>query len=266
MSASWPLLFLGQGEEAFPVSVLVLAVVLSRVGGLVGTAPAWGTPGVGVRFRLVLAGLLAMALAPVVALDLPEPSGPVELGRWCLVEAAVGAAIGMTATLILASARLAGEIIGAQAGLSPAALIDPDSGADMTPTGHLYGLIALAVFLILDGPLHLLGVLVESYGVLPVGGWTFSAEVVTHAFGRIGLAIGLALRIAAPVGLALVLAGAVIGLLGRAGPAFQSMAMSLPARALLGMFFVLLGLGVLVGVLSAGWEEVLGSWLLLEGR
>ena len=61
-------------------------------------------------------------------------------------EVLVGAGIGWSASLVIAGARQAGEIVGAQAGLSAAALFDPEAGEDLTALGHLYGLVALGVF------------------------------------------------------------------------------------------------------------------------
>ena len=58
--------------------------------------------------------------------------------RWggpCLVEVLVGAALGWSAALIVAGARQAGEVVGRQAGLSAAALFDPEAGDELTPAG-----------------------------------------------------------------------------------------------------------------------------------
>ena len=151
-------------------------------------------------------------------------------------------------------ARQAGEVVGAQAGLSAAALFDPHAGDDLTPLGHLYGLIALASFLALDGPLVLVRALVESYRVLPAGGVVLSEEAARGVFGRVGQALTLAVRAAAPTALALALAGAALGLLGRAAPSLQLVALSLPIRSALGMLLVLLGMITLAATLSAAWS------------
>ena len=75
-----------------------------------------------------------------------------------LLEVLTGGVLGWSAALIVAGARLAGELVAAQAGLSTATLIDPETGEELTPLGRLYGWIALAVFLALDGPLVLVRV------------------------------------------------------------------------------------------------------------
>src|SRR5689334_3940839 len=120
------------------------ALVLARVGGLTWTAPALATPGLDGRLRAMLAVLLAAVLMPVVGPGLAVPGGWTALGRACVVEALVGAALGWSAALVVAGARQAGEVVGAQAGLSAAALFDPEAGDELTPLGHLYGLVALA--------------------------------------------------------------------------------------------------------------------------
>src|SRR5437867_3494744 len=98
----------------------VWALVLARVLGLSWTAPALATPGLGGRFRLGLAALLSALVLPVVGPSLTPaaPAGWAAVGRACLVEGLVGAALGWSAALIVAGARQAGEVVGLQAGLA----------------------------------------------------------------------------------------------------------------------------------------------------
>jgi flagellar biosynthesis protein FliR len=243
-------------------NVWVLALALPRVLGLAWTAPALATSGLDGRFRLALAVLLSAVVLPVVgpSLALAAPVGWAEVGRVCVVEGLVGAALGWSAALIVAGARQAGELVGLQAGLSPAALLDPEAAEELTPLGHLYGLVALAVFLALDGPLALVNGLVESYRVLPVGGLELSGETARQAFGRVGTALELVLQAAAPTALALALAGVALGLLGRAAPSLPLVAVSLPIRFALGLALVVLGLAALAATLAAAWGDWPGGW------
>jgi flagellar biosynthesis protein FliR len=229
------------------------ALVLARVLGLCWSAPALATPGLDWRLRLVLAALLGAVLAPLVGPGVAAPAGLPALAQVFVTEMVVGAALGWSAALIVAGARQAGELVGAQAGLSAAALFDPEAGDDLTPLGHLYGLIALATFLALDGPLALVRALGESYRVLPPGGQVLSAEAADLAFGRVGQALELAVRAAAAPAVALALAGVALGLLGRAAPSLALVALALPVRSLLGVALVLAGMASLVAVLATAW-------------
>lgn len=236
------------------------ALVLARVLGLAWTAPSLASSGLDWRLRMVLVAILGGIIIPVVAGEIVAPVGWGALGRVCLAEAAVGAALGWSAALVVAGARQAGEIVGAQSGLSPAALFDPDAGDEMTPLGHLYGLLALATFLALDGPIVLVKALIESYQVVPAGTASLSVETVSQAFSRVGQALALALRAAAPPALALALAGMALGLLGRAAPSLQLVTLSLPIRSALGLLLVGLGLLTLIATLSAAWGTWPGGW------
>ena len=230
------------------------ALVLARTLGLCWTAPALASPGLGFRMRLALGVALAALLVPTVGPGLPAVATPLALVPAVFSELCIGAGLGWSASLVIAGARQAGEVVGLQAGLSPAALFDPDAGAEMTAMGHLYGLVALGVFLVLDGPLELTRALAESFRAIPAGGVSFTAETATRACGRIGWVLTLALRAAAPVGVALAMAGIALGLLGRAAPSLALVTLALPARVLLGLVLALLGVVTLAATLATAWR------------
>ncbi len=233
----------------------VLALILARIVGVAWTAPGLGTPGVDWRSRLILSVLLSAILLPAVGAKVSAPLGWALLGQMCMAEVAVGAALGWSAALVISGARQAGEIVGAQAGLSAAALFDPEAGDDLTPLGHWYALVALGTFLALDGPLVMVKAVVQSYEVVPAGTLTLSNGTVQRVFGQIGGALALALRASAPPALALALAGLALGLLGRAAPSLQLVSLSLPVRAALGMLLVGLALAALMMTLSTAWSR-----------
>ena len=231
------------------------ALILARTLGLAWTAPALGTQGLGFRPRLVLAILLTALIGPIVARELSSPPGPAALALACVGEVVIGAGLGWAGALVIAGARQAGEVVGAQAGLSPAALFDPEAGEGMTAMGHLYGLVALAVFLGLGGPTELVRALAESYRTIPAGGSTPAPESAAWAFGQVARALELTLRASAPPALALTVAGLALGLLGRAAPTLQLVSLSLPARTAIGLALASLGLAALAATLAAAWGQ-----------
>jgi flagellar biosynthesis protein FliR len=239
----------------------VWALVLARVAGMAAIAPAWGAPELGWRLRLGLCVLLAFVIVPAVGPGLKPPVGMVALGGACLAEGLLGAALGWAAALVIAGARQGGELVAAQAGLSPASLLDLGSTDGVTPLGHLYGLVALAVFVAIDGPLALVRALLESYRVVPVGNLAVVPQTAEWVFGLVGQGLVVALQVAAPVALALVLAGVALGLLGRAAPSLHALALALPVRSAVGLVLLVIGLATLVATLTACWAGLGGAFL-----
>jgi flagellar biosynthesis protein FliR len=232
----------------------VWALVAARVLGLCLTAPALAIPELDWRLRLLLALSLSAVLIPVLEPMIAPPVDLSSAGWGLLLEVLVGGMLGWSAALIIAGARLGGELVAAQAGLSTASLFDPDTGEETTVLGRLYGWIALAVFLALDGPLILIRTLIESYGAVPAGRLLISQQTVELAFGQVGRTLELSLRAAAPPALALTLAGVVLGWLTRAAPSLPFVALALPIRSVFGVVLVMASLAALIVTLTSAWD------------
>ncbi|RUL82945.1 flagellar biosynthetic protein FliR, partial [Tautonia sociabilis] len=154
------------------------------------------------------------------------------------------------------------------AGLSAATSLAP--GADdgpIPPTATLGGLIALAAFAALDGPFRLALALAGSYGIATPGGTgagrslegagPIDEQAIRLACAAVGQALGLALRLAAPVALALLVAQVAVGLLARAAPALASFTAWLPLRLALGLALLLLGVAGMATALISAWSSAL---------
>jgi flagellar biosynthetic protein FliR len=229
-------------------------LVLARVLGLCLTAPALAIPELDWRFRIGLAAALGLVLIPVVEPSIAAPAGWQDVAAAWFLELLAGAVLGYLAATIVAGARMAGELVAAQAGLSTSTLLDPETGEEIGPLGRLYGWIAMVAFLGLGGPLILVKVLVESYQAVPAGGLVISAETARAAFAQLGHALELALQAAAPVALALALAGIIMGWLSRAASSLPFVALALPIRTLIGVVLILLGLSTLYATLARTWQ------------
>ncbi|WP_337173112.1 flagellar biosynthetic protein FliR [Paludisphaera sp.] len=230
-----------------------LALVTARTAGVCFTAPVLAAPGLGWRFRVVMALALGGWTAPLALGSIGAPASGIGLGWMAANEAIVGGLMGLSASLVVAGARQAGELVSSQAGLATSALFDPETGEESTPLGHLYGLIALAAFLAMDGPLMILDSLLRSFETVPVGGLAMGRESAQALFSQTAEALKLALRAAAPPGVALAAAGVALGWLGRLAPSVPLMALSLPIRATLGVVLVMASLAGLVACLDDAW-------------
>ena len=229
-------------------------LVLLRVLGVCLTAPGLAIAELDWRFRIGLAAALSMVVYPIVGPAIASPVGWQNLALAAILELLTGAVIGYLAAIIVAGARMAGEMVALQAGLSTSTLLDPETGEEIGPMGRLYGWIAVVTYLGVGGPIVLVKAVVESYQAVPGGGLLISAETAMMAFGQLGRALELALRAAAPVALALALAGIIMGWISRMGGTLPFVALALPIRTLLGVVLLVVSVFGLFVVFSGVWE------------
>ena len=117
----------------------VCALVLSRLLGLCLTAPGLAIPELDWRFRITLVASLGVILVPVVGPSIVAPVDWQNMANALFLEVLAGAVLGYLAAAIIAGARMAGELVVAQAGLSTSTLFDPETGEEIGPLGAFTG-------------------------------------------------------------------------------------------------------------------------------
>jgi flagellar biosynthetic protein FliR len=201
--------------------VVYLSLVLARVGLFIAVLPMLGgaqTP------RLVKLGL-AVALTALwgfpsleragtlpVSTEVPWLTWGLALGR----EAILGAVLGFAFSLFLLPARIAGEYLGQEIGLSFANLVTPAGDGSAGPLGVLLETFAALLFLGMDVHHVFLSALDSTFRQYPVG-QGFDLPVCDVA-GAAMAAEEWGLVLAAPAGACLFLVTIVLALLARAAP------------------------------------------------
>jgi len=147
-------------------------------------------------------------------------------------EVLVGLALGFVLQLGFAAPLIAAEAIGGAMGMSIATSVDPSSGAQSPALGQYFRIVLTLLFFALGAHLAWLGLLFDSYRVLPPGhAWIAPARLAALAgFGAEMFAAAAAIGL--PVLLVLLLVQLVTGAIGRAAPALNLFALGLPAGVL----------------------------------
>lgn len=211
-----------------------------RILALVGTAPVLGDPAVPRQVKVALAALLAMVLAPALgaAAAVPVMSAA---GLWILAQQVlIGVAMGFSMRLVFVAVQAAGETIGLQMGLSFASFFDPSSGGSTVVVARLLHMLAVLIFLALDGHLLMIAVLAGSFETLPIanaplaaGGWILLVRQAGEIFVT-------GLMLALPLVTALLALNLAMGILNRASPQFSIFSVGFPLTLLAGIAMLLL--------------------------
>lgn len=217
-----------------PTGWPTFALVLSRTLGLAVAAPAWGSTLVPARVRVALAIVLSIVLAPLVSRRVVLDAS-VALPAAAGAELLAGVAIGLVASLLIHAATLGGELVSVQMGLSLSSVFDPVSESSTSSLAQLSTLLVLVLYLTVGGPLILIRGLGYSLATVPPG-----SGVDLAALGRVfvadaGMVFDAALRLAAPVTVALFLTNVALAILTRAVPQLSAFMVAFPLTVGLGL-------------------------------
>ena len=200
-------------------------------------------PVVGMNNMLALAQLDAMSLT-------------ILLGK----EVALGFAMGFVGSAGFWAVHAAGAIIENQAGLSSATTIDPLAGEEDSLIGGFLVQVLSVIFLASGGFLILLGALYESFSVWPVIDLTPKINPTVWLNAGLQVIRGvleLALRVAAPFVLLMLMVEVGMGFLGRYAPQFNVFFLAMPVKA--AVLLVLLFIYAMVLADGSALPDVAGA-------
>jgi len=230
---------------------------LVRVLALISVAPLLGHRAVPMRLKIGLALALTAVLAPLVPAppitDALSGAGLALLAQNILI----GLMLGFAVRLIFAALELAGELIGLQMGLSFAGFFNPATGMAQNAVGSFMSLLALLMFIAIDGHLLLLAALADSFRLFPLtggGGLPLGLEAMVRMAADM---FAIALTLALPFLAVMMLTHIVLGVLARIAPQLNVFAIGFPLTILVGLATLMLLLPYIETPLRVALERAL---------
>lgn len=183
----------------------------------------------------------------LVTLSLPMTFDPLSLNasQWVVLlarEAAAGVVLGLFFGTFLWAMASAGEIIDTKSGATIAQIIDPVTGGAQSLSATLLGRFAQVTFVSAGGLTLLVGSLMLSFGVWPMGpgGIALDLGAVRLFEGELGRFFQIAFFAASPVLMVLFLIDLGMGLLNRFAQNFNVFMLSLSIKTMAATFLLFL--------------------------
>jgi flagellar biosynthetic protein FliR len=172
-----------------------------------------------------------------------------------LKETLVGWLMGVSLFLLLAGLQAAGELVGFQMMFSAASTFSMLNLEDTTVTGNLFNVLAMLVFVSMDGHHALLGALDLSFRVLPVIREPVSLGTF-HAWSTLlGRIFEISVRLSLPLLAALFITNAVLGMLARTMPQINVFIIGMPVQIVAGFIILIMMLGGLLAAETQGFRQ-----------
>jgi flagellar biosynthetic protein FliR len=232
---------------------------LARILALVATAPAFGNAGIPRRIRLLVGIAVTLGLTPALPTVPAIAPGSMEGMLVLFNQVLIGVALGFVMRLVFAAVDMAGELAGLQMGLSFAVFYDPQNTAQTAVVAEFLGLIAMLVFLSLDGHLMLLTVLARSFEMLPIGAAALRAEGFETVLRSAATVFAAGVMLSLPLIAALLITNIALGVLTRAAPQLNLFAVGFPVALVAGFSALALSLSYLAPVFQSLFEQGLDT-------
>jgi flagellar biosynthetic protein FliR len=239
-------------------------LVFFRVAGMMLFAPLFGSGRIPKRIKVMLAAVLTLALVQGVTPVAALPDNEWELAVGIAGELSFGLAMGMVLSFVFVAAQWAGQMIGQQMGLDMSEVFDPQFGSAGSVVGEFYYMLTLIVFLVAQGHHAMLRGVRDSFDAVPLLALAMNEGVLDLLFGLFQSSTMLALRLAGPTFVTMLVVDVVLGFVGKTMPQMNVMSAGLTIRSVMGMGVLLLGMGmsseVIAQELLASMEAVTWAW------
>ncbi len=239
---------------------VIFTLVLARIGGLLMTAPVYGTAEVPAKIRGLLALSLAVLITPLQTLKLAsQPQTLVDFSLLVGGEILIGVTIGVGITILFSGVQVAGQVISQMSGLQMADVYNPGFDANVSIFSQLLFYVAMGVFVIIDGHRRVMGALLDTFAWLPPGGGGMPATVSETLSTLIAQSFVLGIQAAGPAMAALLVATLVLGLVSRTMPQLNIMTLGFGFNSLITLGAVCLSMGTVAWAFQEQVEPVLTS-------
>jgi len=223
---------------------LIFAAILTRVGGLVATAPVLGANYAPMRVKGFLAVAISLILTPVFwDYPFPQPGNTANLVLIMAGELIIGITFGLGIRILFSGVQMTGQLLGQIGGLSIADVFNPAFDDNVPMLSIVYDLVVLAVFLIVGGHRFLMAALLDSFEEVPPGVAAMDVQIVHVIRETLATSLMLGVQAAAPGMVALLVGVLVMGLISRTLPQLNLMALGFSLNTMLLMAFMMLTMG-----------------------
>ncbi len=221
--------------------IISLLWPLSRVLGVMATAPILGERSIPMRIKLGIGLVLTFVIIPTIP---AIPTFEIFSLKGLLIliqQVIIGLAMGFCVRLVFVSVGIGGQLIGMSMGLGFATFFDPQTQGQNTAISQFLTMLLMLIFLSLDGHLMMVTALANSFVTMPIavdGPGISPLKIVD--WGATIFSTGLLLAL--PAVTALLVTNMALGILTRTAPQLNLFGIGFPLTLSIGFLVLALAL------------------------
>lgn len=228
-------------SDLLQVWIISLLWPLTRILGVIAAAPIFSHNAIPNQVKLGLGIMLTLIIVPTLP---PMPHFEIFSFQGLLIlvqQLIIGLAIGFSMRLVFSGVELAGQLVGMSMGLGFASFYDPQSQGQSTAVNQFLVLLAILIFLSLDGHLLIVTAVANSFISMPIavdGAGINSLKIAM--WGETIFSSGLMLAL--PAVAALLITNMALGILTKTAPQLNLFGIGFPVTLSIGLLVLALSL------------------------
>ena len=239
-----------------PAAVLSLLLTMMRVSIVMFMLPVFSTNNIPIPVKAAVTIVFSLGVWPHLARSgAIMPAHPFDMVLMLLGEVVLGLVLGMAVNFLFMGIQAGGELLGFQMGFTMINFADPLTGNQTGATAFFLWMVSLLAFLALDGHLYMIKGFAASFALVPPGGLFIGENLLWQVLDLAAQVFVLALKIAAPVMVALFMVEVALALVARTSPQIHIMEFGFPIKIGVGFFFV----GLLLVVMADHVEHFING-------
>lgn len=216
----------------------VFFLILVRIASFAGVAPFFAEANIPMKFRLGF----SISLSYLIYLIFPELSveydTTLEYATLIVLESVTGLLIGFAAFICSTIVLFAGRIVDMDIGLSMANLYDPTTKEQISLTGGFYQKVFLMLFIISGMHLFLIGAMVDTFTLIPIGGMSVNISLYTSFVGFLSDYFIIGFRIMMPIFAVALIANCAMGIMTKIAPQIHMFSVGMQFKILVGLLIL----------------------------
>ena len=238
-----------------PATVLSLILTIMRVSIVMFMLPIFSTNNIPISVKAAISVIFTLGVWPHISVSgAIMPQHPFEVVLMMLGEVVLGLVLSMAVNFLFMGIQSGGELLGFQMGFTMINFADPLTGNQTGATAFFIWMVSALTFLVLDGHLYMIQGFVASFRIVPPGGLVVGDAVLDQVIRLSAEIFVLALKIAAPVMVALFLVEVALGMMARTSPQIHIMEFGFPIKISVGFFFIGLTSSLKKQSISSSWS------------
>jgi len=232
-------------------SVQQFVLVLLRVSTILVMMPILGHKTVPVRIKAGLSLVITFLIFPFVRKVIPAVSPDfIPMILQMAEEVMVGVVIGFAVKVVFTGIQYAGELIGLQMGFSMANVLDPMNNINVSIISEMQYLMALLIFLSINGHHVFIMVIADSYRILTPFGFHMTGPLAQAILTLSQNIFVIAVKASAPVIAVMLFTNLGMALIARTVPQINILIVGFPLQISVGLIFLGLSMPIFLRVIE----------------